>query len=577
MSKKMGKCNCRQWVSVIVVAQTSDYDDFPHKKAWKNAAEKSITDNYYKYSIYSSRSLMVKHPEIYLQADALWMEEIISVYSGWQENYEARDTVLTFEEWYDQIGSKIDDGFWNETKYDGTQFQWSKFQWGNHRSNVITQQGLYELYDKDMPYLSWIDLRLPFIWPAMKGTGWKMTYLSLAEAFYFEMRSLGKAPYLLVSSNGKGYVATNSTLYNPISGLAINGSQIDGNIILVMDQDSVWYPLMNRDDTSSDSGLNAVVGQYCINGTKPILSYFEQATLPNLLTGTKLTTSQENWAIMFAAKVTNTKAWKINPLRQLLCILFPEYVGYSKYSSSPIKVITLGIMITEMGNRLSPTAALLSSLAKVESIDLVSSLSAISNKYLEWFKKSEGNLYIAGGFSRSWVPNFEDKLVSKIGNCVVEACNVAAALVLVNNKDWDIYVPHWIPIDLNGGHVIAGVYANGEGRTLNNGIFYINDAQCKNGPLWKLVPYKDTAFAIVYRPNIGYITTGSGNFSPFTIPFTNLSYQETVGMINQIKYYESDFKFMTGNFSNVETQTVDEYLNYIYDFQNQWETFNWGN
>lgn len=559
---------------------TEDYDDFPHKKAWKNAAEKSVTDNYYKYSIYSSRSLMVKHPEIYLQADALWMEEIISVYSGWQNNYEARDRLLTTDEWTADILMPISHGFLYETKNDGKQFQWVNFQWANHRANVINHQ---DIYDTESPYQSWLDLRLPFIWPAMKGTGWKITYLSLAEAFYFEMRSFGSSPYLLISNNGKGYVATSSTLYDPLTGLKIKGSQIDGTIVLVMDQDSVWYPLMNRDDTSSDTGLNIVVSQYCTNGSKPILSYFEQASLSNLLIGTKLTANHENWAIMFAARAVNQNAWRPKPLRQLLGSLFPErYNEVPGWSDVPYEIVALGTMITEMGNRLSPASALLALLAKSESDNLVNALSAISDKYLEWFLKSGSDRYVGGGYFRAWLPNLESKLLSKVGDCFVEACNVAAALVLVNNKDWDIYVPIWSNLEGSGGHIIAGVYTNGEGRTLNNGVYRVTDAQSANGPLWNFKPYRNIAFPFVYRPNVGYITTGqyingSGIFSNFTIPFTNLSYQETVNMVNQIKLHESDFEFVTGNNRDNETQTIDEYLNYIYDFQNQWKTFNWGN
>ena len=559
---------------------TPDYDDFPHKKAWKNAAEKSVTDNYYKYSIYSSRSLMVKHPEIYLQADALWMEEIISVYSGWQNNYEARDRLLASDEWTSDIFMPIYYGFRNETKYDGTQFQWSKFQWDNHRANAINHQ---DIYDTECPYQSWVDLRLPFIWASMKGIGWKMTYLSLAEAFYFEMRSLGSSPYLLISNSGKGYVATSSTLYDPLTGLEINGSQIDGTIVLVMDQDSVWYPLMNRDDTSSDSDLNTVVSQYCTNGSKPTLSYFEQASLSNLLTGTKLTTNQENWAIMLAARAVHQNSWRPKPLRELLGGLFPErYKEVPRWSDVPYDVTALGMMITEMGNRLSPAAALLASLAKDESDNLVNALSAISNKYLEWFKRNDSDRGVHGRYFRAWLPNLESKLISKVGDCIVEAGNVGAALVLVNNKDWDIYIPNFWHLDILSGHVIAGVYTNGEGRTLNNGTYSIYDGECTNGPLWNLKPYADIAFPLVYRPNVGYIATGQSRngsvfFSNYTIPFTNLSYQETVNMVNQIKLHESDFEFVTGHLFDMEPQTVDEYLNYIYDFQNTWETFNWNN
>ena len=75
----------------------------------------------------------------------------------------------------------------------------------------------------------------------------------------------------------------------------------------------------------------------------------------------------------------------------------------------PYEITALGLMITEMGNRLSPAAALLASLAKDESDNLVNALSAISDKYLEWFKRSDSNRWVSGGYFRAWLPNLESK------------------------------------------------------------------------------------------------------------------------------------------------------------------------
>lgn len=45
-----------------------------HEAAWLNAAEQAEDDPAWKYAVYQSRTIAVKHPEIYMQADALFNE-----------------------------------------------------------------------------------------------------------------------------------------------------------------------------------------------------------------------------------------------------------------------------------------------------------------------------------------------------------------------------------------------------------------------------------------------------------------------------------------------------------------------
>ena len=110
-----------------------------HQKAWSEAAENIGQNRYFKYGLYSSRSLMVHNPEIYLKADGFWLDEILTVYPGWQSDYEDRDRSLTGEERWKRVDGIISDGFMNNTRNTGTtEFSWAKFRWGEHRANAVS-------------------------------------------------------------------------------------------------------------------------------------------------------------------------------------------------------------------------------------------------------------------------------------------------------------------------------------------------------------------------------------------------------------------------------------------------------
>ncbi|MFC1957872.1 hypothetical protein ACFLX0_03560, partial [Chloroflexota bacterium] len=61
-----------------------------HQDAVETALTRAKTDSYYKYGIYASRILAVKHPEIYLQADGLFLEAI-ETNIGFKKSYEITD------------------------------------------------------------------------------------------------------------------------------------------------------------------------------------------------------------------------------------------------------------------------------------------------------------------------------------------------------------------------------------------------------------------------------------------------------------------------------------------------------
>ena len=70
-----------------------------HQDAVEMVLTKAKTDNYYKYGIYAARILAVKHPEIYLQADDLFLETI-ETNTGFKKAYEIDDVSSDYFIWY---------------------------------------------------------------------------------------------------------------------------------------------------------------------------------------------------------------------------------------------------------------------------------------------------------------------------------------------------------------------------------------------------------------------------------------------------------------------------------------------
>jgi len=545
-----------------------------HQKAWSEAAENIGQNRYFKYGLYSSRSLMVHNPEIYLKADGFWLDEILTVYPGWQSDYEDRDRSLTGEERWKRVDGIISDGFMNNTRNTGTtEFSWAKFRWGEHRANAVSLQSFYRSKGLDF-FLPWADQRLPFIWNSLKGIGWKIPELSLAECLYFEKKSTGGTPYLLISDSGKGYLVSKDDLIDPLSGKVIEKVEIEGSIVLVMNHEDVWYPLMERDDRARNADLRTVVSAYCEEGRKPVLTELEASLLEKLKKGTTIQDElDENWAVFFASRTGKQNAWNAEPMRKLCSKLFPDRYAenQNRPDDNPYEVVALNMVVTELANRLSPAAARLAALGR-EKTSVVEAMKAIAGQYESWFKRSD-NGFVYGYYYCNWLPTLEDKLLSGLGDCFVEAGNVGAAMQLMDKKGWHTWIANWWDKNDKGGHVIAGVYSDTERGMLSNGLF---DNSCTEGPLHTFEGR--FIFALVYKTNSAFLTTGQSyngrtEFSPFITPFTNLSSESGLALIHEIAKYEPDFEVAIGNTFNMQYQKLSPYISDMETKKEQWKSF----
>lgn len=545
-----------------------------HQKAWSEAAENAGQNRYFKYGLYSSRSLMVHNPEIYLKADGFWMDEILTIYPGWQNNYEDRDRALTSEERQKRVDEIISDGFSKNTRNAGTtEFSWAKFRWGEHRANAVSRQSFYHSKGLDF-FLSWPDQRLPFIWNSLKGIGWKTPELSLAECLYFQKKGAGENPYLLISDSGKGYVASKGDLIDPLSGRVIEKIGIEGAVVLVMNHKDVWYPLMERDDRARNADLRAIVSSCCEEGRKPALTELEASLLEKLKKGTAIKDElDENWAVFFASRIGKQWSWRAEPIRQLCSKLFPERYteNQNRDDDNPYEVAVLNMVVTELGNRLSPAAAYLAALGR-EKTSVVEAMKAIAGQYEAWFKRSDSE-FVYGDYYHNWLPTLEDKLLSGLGDCFVEAVNVGAAMQLMDKKGWHTWIANWWDKNDKGGHVIAGVYSDTERGMLSNGLF---DNSCTEGPLHTFDGRY--IFALVYKTNSAFLATGQiyngqTEFSSFITPFTNLPSENGLALMREIAKYEPDFEVATGNSFNMQHQEISGYISDMETKKEQWKSF----
>ena len=541
-----------------------------HQRAWEDAANNCGVDSLYKYSVYSSRSLAVSNPEVYLQADKLWMDMIAGC-NGWRANYLARNRGVTGDKWLEEVLLIIDDGFRGDKNVDA--FKWEAFNWEEHRKNATD---LFDFYE-DAETLECVDNRLVFLWNAMKGLDWQMPYTALAEAEYMRLTSEGKDAYLILTEGRKGYVAelTENTIVLHDSLTGNLADDVDGSAVLVMNNENVWYPLMDRDDRGKDAGLLSVVKKYCNEYETPELTEFEARILEDLREGTRLENKDEfSWAKLLAIRAVNQNTWRATPLRELSAELFPErYAEDSNYSDSPNEQQVQGMVITEMGNRLSPVSAAWAEIIQRNASEPEKAFETLGNTYWERFHRTDSSSnFVYGDYYHCWLPNLDDKLISGLGNCIVEATNIMSALSLADLDEWEVYETNWFSLERRGGHVICGAYTPDGDYSLSNGLFNTRDQSILHGPLWDIEGA--VAYNMIYNPKKGFIvftqTENAANFSKYIIPFTNLSFEETVDFLEHIKTLEED-ALIVENYWPAKAKTIDEYFVYITDKDELWE------
>jgi hypothetical protein len=234
-----------------------------HSDAWRSVAERAEVNPYYKYGIYVSRIMAVKHPEVYLQADRVFLESIDGI--TLDQRVPAKDS-LSF-------------GFLYFTTFNFKVIDPSRYE-------IVSCREIY----RGMPYLPTLDQRAFSLSSMLKrfdnvrgsvASQNRATQLNAAILRYLRS-SPGRDPYIILTDSDTAYVADEVTL--SVQGTV--GEPLDGSPILVFNEGSVWYPLMGRDDTAKDPSLRAIVDRYSRGQNTSVLTEFEVTLIRTLETAT---------------------------------------------------------------------------------------------------------------------------------------------------------------------------------------------------------------------------------------------------------------------------------------------------
>ncbi|MCK4222457.1 MAG: hypothetical protein KAX25_06240, partial [Dehalococcoidia bacterium] len=368
----------------------------------KMVLDKAETDNYYKYAVYGARILAVKHPEIYLRADGLFVE-MIETNPGFKKAYQINDVHSDYFIWY-YIGGEMSGPPFSFDYVDFTKYQ------------IIEAK---ELYAEDYPLLPYLDRRMLPVASTLKSVGNRLTQLEKAEQHYFALKEEGTALdqlYLIYCDNDNAY------LYNQGSLLAARDlkkvDQIEGNPILVFNEKNVWYPLMGRDDTAKDATFRQIIDKHATATAAPDLSHFEVEMADRLAQATSLDGFEECGAIIAAARSHDIPRVENRPFRSI----WEKFTPLDNYGRASLKR-----EIMKDANYLSPIVAYLAAIS--EEYTGEAKIEATCQEYVE-HATAPGGRWPGGSLWMAGLVEYtvDESYYAHIGDDAVQAANTQAWL-----------------------------------------------------------------------------------------------------------------------------------------------------
>ncbi len=451
-----------------------------HETAWERVADMCLEGRYEaKMGIYSARSLMVKHPEYYLQMDRLYIKL-----------FERAKGIINLKEMLreDPFASYHDPErfytYWNATcqslmkEEEDIPQDAREFSWDYYDEISFTPVSLNDFYDSSAYIFPILDLRLPFFWNTLwnREEPRKIPRVSMAEALYLRALDEGYSDaYLLITDKGYAYPYYGGALHDYETSEVIEGIPPEaGKVFLVMNEENVWYPLFGRDDRDKDSVLSGIVSAYCEENYVPELSEFESEVIEKLKYGTdNANETEEGWLKAAAGHAYGPRLFSAQELLDFYNPFVPEYFWtYGPSLGNPPDTFYMVYVTTFIVcNSLSPNASVLAAILEENEDDPAKALRALSERYLSWFELTDGRP--GCDYFDNWEPNLDDKLISQAGVCRSEATNVASAFWLVQVPGWKVFTPNWWKVDGSGGHVITGICDTKTGfkGRLSNGVY----------------------------------------------------------------------------------------------------------
>ena len=425
-----------------------------HERAWEDVVGQAREDKFYKHALYTSRVLAVKHPEIYLQGDALFVEHI-TTQQGFAAAYEEQ--------------APHADGFYSG--FPGPPFSFDQVDYSTLRT-VLTR----DLYPAESPFLTFLDRRALSVASCLKTAFGIVTELEKAFIYYFERREeLDALPFIVYCDNERAYLSIPQGLFSIRDWK--NVDTVDGNPILIFNEESVWYPLMDRDDTGSDSSLEAIAEKYATESRTPELTGTEQQLIEKLQSVTELEDSNALAVATFSAVPGLVYE---SPLfheagKELVPNNYPlDIWRYSTYYQ------------VHLASYLSPFAAYLA--RRIQNADWKSMID-LTNEWHVVYRTDHGYIW-----PRVLVMHTADSMMrNRYGHCVQHATSISAVLDLagVTNYHFDTNPNGY----MKGGHSFVSIpelgciISNGVVETELHGTVLDTGTPFEGNQIWNTLRY----------------------------------------------------------------------------------------
>ncbi len=483
-----------------------------HLTAWEQALECAASDNLFRVGLYATRSLAVRHPELYLQADRLFYGTA-SATPGFGELLEYDPPTWDMDPDELDAEEKRLSGLSERWRTQGTPIDFAALDLTRYR--VVPRA---ELLPDGVPHYRIVDERVGILPVTLKRAGGAVTPVEMSFLRYFVRGGL-ESDYVVVFDDGSAGLWTAGGFIGGATG-ELSSPPAGRSVLLVMNEKHVWYPLMGRDDRNKDPGLAGAVAGLAAAGGQATADPADAAaavaaTLPEeekrLVRGlyelTALTQDDWPFALMAASK-TRYRALEYEAYRNALAGI--PYIGPADFPGSYTvrddkALHIVGHTFQVQSNWLSPLAAWIAAQDFESEIDRAR---AVTGLYYELVR--QGPVTTARTLWRPellWY-DIEDSVLSRAGTCAIQSGNVSAILDLAGIENCMV----WISFG-EGGHEY--VYLPTLGKEVNNGYLHEGEAWLEE---W-LEPGRASVAGLGAK---GRFVVFSGPPHPSTIPASDL-------------------------------------------------------
>ena len=395
-----------------------------HQEAWGRLAEAASSDVQAKYGLYASRTLAVRHPEVYLWGDG-WFAEGARAIRGFKESFD-EPTALG----------------WSHMEYGGSYFRQGAAYTGVEGGHTLHLEDValdaYRPIDTchiyPQPLLAYVDRRLAPLAVSLKTEGRVVTPLELAVIAYFRRKEAGADPramFLAACADESAYLVCGDSIWDARTGTTTSSTQRDA--VLIWNERSVWYPMMGRDDCASDPQLARVVETFGTPAGSLSLDMWESRLIARLRESSNL--ADESQQRLAGLASTRACGWRFHPYGRI----WQEFVPLADFDIDISRRLGCVRQFDLWANRVSPATAHLFAQQSGET-SLESRMRALSREYLTrtgvvrdtpargwkpaWRLESWGHLWPCGLMEHT----IDDAFRSRTGHCVSQAHMMSAVL-----------------------------------------------------------------------------------------------------------------------------------------------------